>query len=62
MGLLCAGCPARGGTSKIASAIAVHDEMVARRPELAELLYQDLERSNLGEETGGADRTYAIPV
>ncbi len=62
VGLLCAGCPARGGTSKIASAIAVHDEMVARRPELAELLYQDLERSNLGEETGGADRTYAIPV
>ena len=62
VGLLCAGKPARGGTSRVVSAIAVHDEMVRRRPEMAALLYEDLERSNLGEEAGGENKTYSIPV
>jgi hypothetical protein len=62
VGLLCAGQPARGGTSRIVSAVAVHDAMVACRPDLAKLLYENLERSHLGEEAGGATKTYAIPV
>ena len=62
VGLLCAGKPASGETSRIASAVAVHDEMLRRRPDLAVVLYEDLKRSNLGEEAGGAKRTYAIPV
>jgi hypothetical protein len=62
VGLLCAGQPAHGGTSRIASAVGVHDEMVRRRPELARVLYQDYVRSHLGEEAGGAEKTYAIPV
>jgi hypothetical protein len=60
--LLCSRTAARGGISRIASAVAVHDEMLARRPDLAAELYRDLVRSNLGEEAGGAGRTYAIPV
>jgi hypothetical protein len=42
VGLLCV-CPAmRGGESTIASAIAVHDEMLRRRPDLVDELYQPL--------------------
>ena len=62
VGLLCAGKPATGGMSRIVSAVAIHDEMVRRRPDLAAVLYEDLERSHLGEEAGGAELTYAIPV
>jgi len=62
VGLLCVGRPASGGISRIASAVAIHDEMVRRRPDLAAVLYDDLERSHLGEEAGGGELTYAIPV
>ena len=62
VGLLCVSKPAVGGVSRIASAVAIHDEMVRRRPDLAAVLYEDLERSHLGEEAGGGERTYAIPV
>jgi hypothetical protein len=62
VGLLCVGKPASGGVSRIASAVAIHDEMVRQRPDLAAVLYEDLERSHLGEEAGGGELTYAIPV
>ncbi len=62
VGLLCAGQAAEGGTSRVASAVAIHDEMVRRRPDLAAVLYDDIVRSRLGEEAGGVDATYALPV
>ena len=62
VGLLCAGEAAEGGTSRVASAVAIHDEMVRRRPDLAAVLYDSIVRSRLGEEAGGVDETYALPV
>ena len=62
VGLLSVNTPARGGTSRVASAVAIHDEMIRRRPDVAEVLYEDLIRSRLGEEPGGAETTYALPV
>lgn len=62
VGLLSVNTPARGGASRVASAVAIHDEMIRRRPDLAEVLYQDLVRSRLGEEAHGTETTYALPV
>ena len=62
VGLLSVNTPVRGGGSRVASAVAIHDEMIRRRPDLAAVLYQDLVRSRLGEEAGGAETTYALPV
>jgi hypothetical protein len=62
VGLLCTGEAAEGGTSRVTSAVAIHDEMVRRRPDLAALLYGDITRSRLGEESGGGETTYDLPV
>lgn len=62
VGLLCAGEAAEGGISRVASAVAVHDEMVRRRPDLAAELYRNIARSRLGEESGGGAQTYDLPV
>jgi hypothetical protein len=40
VGLLCVRAARRGGTSTIVSSMALHDEIVARRPDLAEVLHQ----------------------
>ena len=47
--LLCAEPAAAGGLSQIASAVTIHDTMLARRPDLLEQLFLDLPRSRLGE-------------
>ncbi len=60
--LLCAEQSMSGGLSEIASAVAIHDTMLARRPDLVEELYRDLPRSRLGEERGGEDAYYMLPV
>ncbi|MFQ5784964.1 MAG: TauD/TfdA family dioxygenase [Alphaproteobacteria bacterium] len=60
--LLCVRRPRAGGLSKIASSVAVHNEILARRPDLLELLYRDYYRSRQGEEAQGASRHYALPV
>ena len=60
--LLCAEQSMSGGLSEIASAITIHDTMLARRPDLAEELYRDLPRSRLGEERGGEAAYYMLPV
>ena len=62
IGLLCAGAPAEGGTSRLASAIAIHDAMVRRRPDLAALLYEPIWRNMLGDEADGAERVFGMPV
>jgi hypothetical protein len=40
VGLLCINPALRGGASTIVSTVAVHDEIVRRRPDLAEVMYQ----------------------
>ncbi len=62
VGLLCAGQAASGGLSKVASSPAVHNEILARRPDLLELLYRPYPRSRLGEEKGGEAMHYLLPV
>ena len=60
--LLCVGQAKSGGASRVASSVAVHNELLSRRPDLAKLLYQPIWRSQLGEEEGGAKGSYALPV
>jgi hypothetical protein len=62
VGLLCAGQAAEGGLSKVASSPAVHNEILRRRPDLLELLFQPYPRSRLGEEKGGEDQHYMLPI
>lgn len=60
--LLCVDQSMAGGLSQVASAIAIHDTMLARRPDLLELLYGDIPRSRFGEEIGGDAVYYMLPV
>lgn len=62
VGLMCVRPARSGGISKLASSVAVHDEILARRPDLAELLYAPYHRSRFGEEEGGEHLAYALPV
>ena len=60
--LLCVGASKSGGTSKVASAVAVHNAILARRPDLLEVLYGDYYRCRIGEEKGGETQSYRLPV
>ena len=62
VGLLCIHQAAAGGISELASSVTVHNEILERRPDLAELLYGVIYRSKLGEEKRGGDEIYALPV
>ena len=60
--LLCVRQAASGGVSTICSSVAVMNEMLRRRPDLAQLLFEPVYRSRLGEEFQTADEVYALPV
>ncbi|MCP5155603.1 MAG: TauD/TfdA family dioxygenase [Ectothiorhodospiraceae bacterium] len=62
VGLLCTGRARSGGESRVASSVAVHNAMLARRPDLAALLYQDIPRSRLGEEDDVGREWYPLPI
>ncbi len=62
VGLLCVRQAAQGGVSTLASSPAVHNAMLARRPDLAAALYRPVWRSRLGEEAGGETLAYPLPV
>jgi hypothetical protein len=51
-----------GGVSKLCSSPAVHNTMLARRPDLAAALYEDLGRSRFGEEDATDASSYPLPV
>jgi Taurine catabolism dioxygenase TauD, TfdA family len=51
-----------GGLSKVVSAVSVAEAMRARRPDLYALLWQDYWRSRQGEEAGGEQQVYALPI
>ncbi|MGI9415315.1 MAG: TauD/TfdA family dioxygenase, partial [Hyphomicrobiales bacterium] len=60
--LLCVRRAKRGGVSRVASAVAIHNAMLARRPDLLECLFQDYPRSRFGEEVTDASAHYMLPV
>ena len=59
--LLCVRPAATGGLSKIASAVAVHNAILARRPDLHALLCQPYYHTRQGE-AGGEAKYYAMPL
>jgi hypothetical protein len=59
--LLCVRPAARGGFSKVVSAVAVHNAILERRPDLHALLCQPYYHSREGE-AGGRQRYYAMPI
>ena len=62
VGLLCVRSAHRGGISRIVSAAAIHNEMLARRPDLVETLFGDFHRYSPGDEVGVAAGSYVLPV
>lgn len=51
-----------GGASKLASSVAVHNEILRKRPDLLEVLYQPFYWSWQGQEAPGAKPYYPQPV
>jgi hypothetical protein len=62
VGLLCVRQARAGGVSKLASSVAVYNTILARRPDLLELLLRAYPRSRLGEEAGGERLYYLLPI
>jgi hypothetical protein len=62
VGLFCVGQAAKGGVSRLCSTGAVHNEILKRRPDLLEILYQPVPRTRFGEEKGGENSIYLLPI
>ena len=62
VGLMCLQTPKSGGTSSVVSTVAVHNEMVARRPDLARVLAGPIYWDRRGEVPVGKDPWYVLPV
>lgn len=62
VGLLCRRTAKSGGTSKIASSVAVYNELLARRPDLAAVLTKPVFWSKHGEVDAGEADHYESPV
>jgi hypothetical protein len=60
--LLCTRQAKVGGHSKIASAVAIYNTMLERRPDLLEELFTEYPRSRFGEEVNDASVHYMLPV
>jgi len=60
--LLCVRTARAGGISRVVSTVAIHNTILARRPDLHALLCQDYHRTREGEEVGGEQSVYALPV
>ncbi len=62
VGLLCVRRSRVGGVSRLCSSVAVHNEMIRRRPDLAALLYGEVYRSRFGEEADRPGVVYPLPI
>jgi hypothetical protein len=62
VGLMCLQTGASGGLSAVASAVAIHNALVAERPDLAEELYKPQPYDFRGEEPPGGRGWYPMPV
>jgi Taurine catabolism dioxygenase TauD, TfdA family len=61
VGLLCLSAAKSGGASRIVSSVAVHDELVRQRPDLAARLYRPFLLDIRNEDASGALRYLPIP-
>ena len=62
VGLLCLRTARRGGASRIASSVAVYNEILARRPEWIERLYEPFALDSRNEEREGAPPFIPVPA
>lgn len=62
VGLLCLQPAMKGGESRIASAVTLHNEILARRPDLMGELVKDFYWSWIGEAPPGSEPWYLMPV
>jgi hypothetical protein len=62
VGLLCLHQALSGGQSRIASAPAVYNRILERRPDLLDVLYEPMFWDRNGEESPGDDPFFALPV
>jgi hypothetical protein len=62
VGLLCINKAKSGGTSLLASSVTLFNEIVKRRPDLAEELFNPLARDRRGEIPVGQMPFYSVPV
>jgi hypothetical protein len=62
VGLLCLQSAASGGLSAVANSVALHNELVRTKPELAASLYEALPFDFRGEQAPGKKGWYSMPV
>ena len=62
IGLLCLQAARAGGESRLASSYAVYNEILRRRPELLEVLYEPMWWDRNGEEAPGEDPAFPLPI
>ncbi|HEV2360203.1 MAG TPA: TauD/TfdA family dioxygenase [Acidimicrobiales bacterium] len=62
VGLLCLQRAIAGGESRIASSFAVYNEILRRRPDLLDLLYEPMYWDRNNEQSEGEDPFFAMPV
>jgi hypothetical protein len=62
VGLLCLTCAKEGGQSTVCNAVAIHNEMVLAKPDLAAALYDPQPYDFRGEEPKGEAPWYTMPV
>lgn len=62
VGLLCLQPAKSGGLSSVASTVAVHNEMLRRRPDLVKVLSEPVYWDRRGEVPEGKDPWYVLPV
>jgi hypothetical protein len=62
VGLLCVRQAQAGGLSRLCSTGAVHNAILAHRPDLLEVLFADFHRSRLGEESDDPSTVYRLPI
>jgi hypothetical protein len=62
IGLLCLHGARSGGESRLASSHAVYNELLRRRPDLLDVLYEPMWWDRNGEESPGDDPAFPMPV
>jgi hypothetical protein len=62
VGLLCVRQARAGGVSKLASTPAIHNAILASRPDLLDELFKDYWRSRFGEEGTTKETAYPLPI
>jgi hypothetical protein len=62
IGLLCLHAARRGGESKLASSYAVYNDILRRRPDLLDVLYEPMWWDRNGEEAAGEDPAFPLPI